>query len=148
MNILKERLLVGPILHKSIIYIKGSDTMYKIYCVEKGSNVEAIVKRLINEGFRYIPSFEEKMGIVDFCIDLEVISDGIINPNLFLIMKFVSDQKCYQNRNLKEITAAQLKNSVQKGYSVSCAGTKHMLQSIGYNVNNFNEYLNEIELVS
>jgi hypothetical protein len=122
--------------------------MYKIYHVEKGSNVEAIEKRLINEGFRYVPSFEEKMGIVDFCIDLEVISDGIINPNLFLIMKFDSGQKCYQNRNLKEITAEQLKNSVQKGYSVSCAGTKHMLHRIGYNVNNFNEYLNEIELVS
>ena len=56
----EKRLLVGYILHKSIIYIKGSDTMYKIYCVEKGSNVEAIVKRLINEGFRYIPLFEEK----------------------------------------------------------------------------------------
>ncbi|MCU4715892.1 hypothetical protein OCE25_26925 [Bacillus cereus] len=128
--------------------MKGSEIMYKIYHVEKGSNVEAIVNRLINEGFRYIPLFEEKMGIVDFCIDLEVISDGIIDPNLFLIMKFVSGQKCYQNKNLKEITAEQFKNSVQKGYSVSCAGSKRMLQSIGYNINNFNEYLNEIELVS
>lgn len=94
--------------------------MYKIYHVEKGSNVEAIVKRLINEGFRYVPSFEEKMGIVDFCIDLEVISDGIINPNLFLIMKFDSGQKCYQNRNLKEITAEQLKTQCKRIFCIMC----------------------------
>lgn len=128
--------------------IKEGDKVYKVFSVKKDTNVEKIVKKLINEGFDCIPTFEKEMGILDFCMDLEVISDGFIDANLFIIIEGFSENTSYQNLDLQEITVEQFKTSLTKGYSISCAGTNRLLQSIGYNLNRFNGYLNEIELAS
>ncbi|AGE81677.1 hypothetical protein P4159_00575 [Bacillus thuringiensis] len=119
--------------------------MYKIFSVKKDTNVEEMVKKLINEGFEYISTFEKEMGILDFCRDLEVILDGFIDANLFIIIEGFSEHTNYKNLALHEITVEQLKTSLTRGYSISYAGTNRLLQSIGYNLNRFNEYLNEIE---
>jgi len=122
--------------------------VYKIFSVKNDTNVEQMLKKLINGGFANIPTFEKEMGILDFCMDLEVISDGFIDANLFIIIEGFSENTNYQNLALQEITVEQFKTSLTKGYSISCAGTNRLLKSIGYNLNSFNEYLNEIELVS
>ncbi|MEB8675390.1 hypothetical protein P4H08_19075 [Bacillus cereus] len=39
--------------------------MYKIFSVKKDTNVEQMLKKLINGGFANIPTFEKEMGIFE-----------------------------------------------------------------------------------
>jgi len=108
--------------------------MYKIFTVEKGSIAERAVTSLVNLGSNYIPTFEKETGIIHFCLDLEVVTDGFTNTNLFIIVDGFSDNLTYQNYDLQEITVEKFKESVTKAFSVKGAGTNRLLQEMGYQI--------------
>jgi hypothetical protein len=120
--------------------------MYKIFSVKKGTKAEGLVHQLFNSGFKYIPTFEKEAGIVNFCLDLEVISDGLDDPNLFIVIDGFTENTSFHNDDLQEITTDQFKSLIKRGYAAEAAGTHHILRNLGYVMATFNKYLNEIVL--
>ena len=121
--------------------------MYKIFLVKKGTKMEEEVKKLIEKGCKYLPKFEQEAKIVGFCMDLEVISDDILDPNLYVVIDGFEENINYQNENLEEITIEQFKSSLKKGYSISRTGTNQLIETLGYKSTPYNEYLRKIEVV-
>ncbi|KQN96877.1 hypothetical protein [Paenibacillus sp. Leaf72] len=126
--------------------------MFKIFSVKKGSNAEKAVISLVNIGRNYIPSFENELGIADFCLDLEVVTDSVLNKNLFLIVGGFANIVAYQNSDLHEMTEEEFKEKISTAFAVNGAGTNEFLKRMGYKIfdsnNNGNVNLVRIEKVS
>jgi hypothetical protein len=112
--------------------------------VTKGSNIEREVLILIEKGRHYIPEFEKKIGIVDFCLDLEIIADGVLHPNVFLIISGFKKNTDFSDPNLLEITDEQLKDSVPSGYSVHGIGSNRLLPHLHFKSKPFINGINSV----
>lgn len=120
--------------------------MYKIFLVKENSRAEASIKKLIDTGRKGIPVFEKELGIIDFCLDLEVIANGIINPKMFLVISGFTERIKYRNADLQEVSIEHIKSTIHEGYCFAAAGTSNFFRVAGYCVSPFNQYLNRIEL--
>lgn len=111
--------------------------MYKIFSVGKGTVLEREINMLMATGEDYIPTFEEEVGIVKFCIDMGIIYAGNVEEtSLFFYFKGFREgiklHSCFIENGIKEITFEQLKKLVPNGYSLRYAGSPRTLQNIGY----------------
>lgn len=112
--------------------------MYKIFSVKNDSAAENTAVSLVHLGINYLPTFERELGILNFCSDLEVITDGFINKQLYIIVDGFTTNQVFQNNDLQEITIDELKASVKKAFSVKGAGTNRILNELGYQTDPYN----------
>lgn len=123
--------------------------MFKAFRIKKGSVVEKEVIKLAFVGRKYIYEFQEKLGILKFCWDLEVVFDScsLFEGRKYIIFNVISDQvNGYHHKDLQESTIDNLKASITQGYSIADIGTNKLLQQFGYKSVPVTENLNKIEL--
>lgn len=119
--------------------------MYKIFKVQPSTNTEKEISKLIEEGKFYIPKFENNIGIQNFCLDLEIVADGVLEPNIFMIISGFNKDTVINNPDLIEVTELQFKELVQIGYSIKDIGTNRLLPHLGYSIEYYTKTLTRIE---
>jgi|APAga8741244001_1050109.scaffolds.fasta_scaffold02395_6 hypothetical protein len=115
--------------------------MYKIFKVHPSTNTEKEITKLIEEGKFYIPEFENNIGIENFCLDLEIVADGVLEPNIFMIISGFKKDTVINNPDLIEVTERQFKELVQTGYSIKDIGTNRLLSHLGFSIEPYTENL-------
>ncbi|MFJ7954306.1 hypothetical protein ACIQZG_22650 [Lysinibacillus sp. NPDC096418] len=110
--------------------------MFKIFLVGKGTILEREINKLMLTGVFYIPTFEKKVGIKEFCSDMKVLYNSNDDTNLFFIIsgprKGITLDSCFNEENVKEITLEKLKFMVSNGYSLRSAIPTKTFQHISY----------------
>ncbi|MEC3020437.1 MULTISPECIES: hypothetical protein [Bacillus cereus group] len=104
----------------------------KIFNVKNGSYTEQQIRKLIDEGVVRLPLFEKEMGLLDFCLDLEVIENPEFESYILMISGYAEHLNRYVNDDLEEITQKQLNATLLKGKIVNFAGTHELIEDAGY----------------
>ncbi|HIE8455869.1 TPA: hypothetical protein ACXPT9_004895 [Bacillus cereus] len=120
----------------------------KIFTVKSGTPTESRIRELIEEGVAGLPLFEKEVGILDFCLDLEIIGDSQGNRFFLMVSGYANRLNDYQNPDLEEITQEQLNAILPKGNVVLFAGTHELIENVGYQLNKRSGSFYEIEIVS
>ncbi|ADY24965.1 hypothetical protein P4U05_18280 [Bacillus paranthracis] len=120
----------------------------KIFTVKSGTPTESRIRELIEEGVAGLPLFEKEVGILDFCLDLEIIGDSQGNRFFLMVSGYANCLNDYQNPDLEEITQEQLNAILPKGNVVLFAGTHELIENVGYQLNKRSGSFYEIEIVS
>ncbi|OPD54052.1 hypothetical protein [Bacillus anthracis] len=120
----------------------------KIFTVKEGSQTEIRIRELVEEGVARLPFFEKEMGILDFCLDLEIIENPIKKHYMLMISGYTNRLACYENNDLEEITKERLHTILPKGNIVRFAGTHELIEDAGYQVKAREGNLCEIVLAS
>lgn len=120
----------------------------KIFVVKSGTPTESRIRELIEEGVAGLPLFEKEVGILDFCLDLEIIEDSKEDHFFLMVSGYANRLNNYQNSDLEEITKEQLNAILPKGNVVLFAGTHDLIENVGYQLNKRKGSFYEIEFVS
>lgn len=120
----------------------------KIFAVKSGTQTESRIRELIEEGVAGLPRFEKEVGILDFCLDLEIIGEPQENHFFLMVSGYANRLNNYQNPDLEEITQEQLNAILPKGNVVLFAGTHELIENVGYQLNKRRGSFYEIEIVS
>ncbi|KAA0781248.1 hypothetical protein [Bacillus sp. BPN334] len=86
----------------------------KIFVVKSGTPTESRIRELIEEGVAGLPQFEKEVGILDFCLDLEIIGDSQGDRFFLMVSGYANRLRGYQNPDFEEITQEQLNAMLPK----------------------------------